>query len=50
MEQAARMLVSGKSISQTAIDCGFDDYFYFLNSFKKVYGVSPSAYKLIKLK
>lgn len=45
MEQAAHMLMYGKSIQQTAIDCGFDDYFYFLNSFKKAHGVSPSAYK-----
>ena len=44
MEHAAQMLIQGRSVQDTATDCGFEDYFFFINSFKKVHGVSPAAY------
>ncbi|MBQ8432425.1 MAG: helix-turn-helix domain-containing protein [Clostridia bacterium] len=45
MEYAARMLISGSSLQETAEKCGFDDYFFFINSFTKAHGVSPAAYR-----
>ena len=44
MEYAAQMLSLGKTVKDTARDCGFDDYFFFINSFTKAYGISPAAY------
>lgn len=36
---------TNKSIMNIAISCGFHDSAYFINCFKKVYGVSPSKYR-----
>jgi AraC-like DNA-binding protein len=44
MEHAAQMLIQGRSVQQTAAECGFEDYFFFINSFKKAHGISPAAY------
>ena len=33
------------SISEIATRCGFENVYYFSNTFKKTYGVSPSEYK-----
>ena len=43
----ARHLVAGTtySLSEIATRCGFENVYYFSNSFKKIYGVSPSAYR-----
>ncbi len=45
MNHAAQLLLSGASLQETAIQCGFDDYYFFINSFKKEFGVSPAAYR-----
>lgn len=44
MDHAAQMLSLGKSVQDTARDCGFEDYFYFINSFTQAHGISPAAY------
>lgn len=44
MERAAQMLIQGRSVQQTAAACGFEDYFFFINSFKKAHGIPPAAY------
>ena len=45
MEKAAELLRMGKSLAETAQACGFEDYFFFIRSFSKKYGVSPAAYR-----
>lgn len=45
VEQAKRMLSSGRSIAETSEACGFNDYFYFLKVFKKKTGMTPSEYQ-----
>ena len=46
LEEARNMLEkTTKSIMNIAISCGFHDSAYFINCFKKVYGVSPSKYR-----
>ena len=45
MQYAAQMLLSGLSIQETATKCGFEDYFFFINSFTKEHGISPTAYR-----
>ena len=45
LQQAARFLQDGVSISETAEKAGFDSLPYFSRSFKAQFGVSPSAYK-----
>lgn len=44
MDHAAQLLSLGRSVQDTARDCGFEDYFFFINSFTKAHGISPSAY------
>lgn len=47
LKKAAQMLlVSGKSVSEIAYDCGFSDPKYFSKSFKAHFGCLPSEYKL----
>lgn len=45
MKHAAQMLQSGMSVQQTAQQCGYDDYYFFIRSFTREHGVSPSAYR-----
>jgi len=46
INKAMSLLESGEyTISQTALECGFIDIYYFSNSFKKVVGMSPRKYK-----
>ncbi len=46
IDKAKEMLDSGEySISQIASRLGFDDYFYFLKTFKRVVGLTPKQYK-----
>lgn len=45
MEYAAQLMLSGNSVKETAIACGYEDYYFFINSFTKVHGVSPAVYK-----
>lgn len=42
LSKAAELLQQGKSVSATALDCGFSDVFSFSKSFKKRFGYSPS--------
>lgn len=44
ISEAKRLLSSGKSVSDTAIMCGFSDYANFIRVFKKIVGVSPGKY------
>ena len=46
IEKAKMMLDSGSySISEIASALGFNDYFYFLKTFKRVTGLTPKQYK-----
>ena len=42
--EAKKMLASGKSVTDTAILCGFEDYANFIRVFKKYVGVTPGKY------
>ena len=44
MERAAQLLIQGRSVQEAAAECGFEDYFFFINSFKNAHGISPAAY------
>ncbi len=45
MEVASKMLLSGKSIKEVAIDCGYADYQNnFTRSFRKVFGLGPEEW------
>lgn len=47
IHKSCQMLTSGNySISETASATGFNDYFYFLKTFKKVTGMTPRQYQL----
>ena len=48
LEYAATQLMAkpGISIADLAQQCGFSSASYFAASFKKVYGVTPSNYRL----
>lgn len=43
--EAKKMLVAGKSVTETAMLCGFGDYSGFIRVFKKNVGVTPGKYK-----
>ena len=46
IDKAKEMLDSGEySVSQIASNLGFNDYFYFLKTFKRVVGLTPKQYK-----
>lgn len=44
ISEAKKLLLQGKSVSETAIACGFSDYANFIRVFKKFVGVSPGKY------
>jgi AraC family transcriptional regulator of arabinose operon len=49
MQKATQQLdFSNRSIKDIAITMGFDDPYYFSKRFKKVIGVSPQKYRLLK--
>lgn len=52
LKKAEEMLITGKgkSITQIAHMCGFNDSNYFSSKFKKIYGVSPLKWKNFKNK
>jgi len=45
MKYAAQLLQSGLSIQQVADETGYDDYYFFVKSFKKEYGVTPRTFQ-----
>ncbi len=45
MSHAAQLLQSGISLRQVADECGYDDYYFFIKSFKKMYGVAPNLFR-----
>ena len=44
ISEAKKLLSSGKSVSDTALLCGFSDYANFIRVFKKFVGTSPGKY------
>lgn len=45
MKAAEMLLTTGKSITEIAFDCGFNDLAYFCRVFKKEIGVPPAKYR-----
>ena len=45
ISQAKRLLLSGKNVSETCYECGFESLSYFNRSFKKITGENPSRFK-----
>ena len=45
ISQAKRLLLSGKNISESSYECGFDSLSYFNRTFKKVTGENPSQFR-----
>ena len=43
--EAKKMLASGRSVTETAMLCGFGDYSGFIRVFKKNVGMTPGKYK-----
>lgn len=43
--EAKKLLAEGKSVTDTAFMCGFNDYANFIRTFKKAVGVPPGKYK-----
>ncbi len=43
--KAKTFLHQGKSVTETAYSCGFNDYAHFIRTFKSLVGVSPGKYK-----
>ena len=46
MSEACRLLLSGKSVTFTAMEMGYDTISGFTKAFTRKYGVSPSEFKL----
>lgn len=45
ISQAKRLMLSGKNISESSFECGFDSLSYFNRTFKKITGENPSQFK-----
>lgn len=45
VEEACRLLLMGKKMSDIALEVGFSDYKSFYNTFKRVKGKAPSQFK-----
>jgi len=43
--EAKRLLAAGRSISRTALECGFYDQAHLTQQFKRYVGVTPGAYR-----
>lgn len=42
--KARQMMIGGYSVTQTAMECGFESVSYFSQKFKKIMGISPREY------
>lgn len=42
---AKKLLAEGKNVTETAFECGFNDYANFIRTFKNAVGVPPGKYK-----
>lgn len=45
ISQSKRLLLSGKNVSETYVECGFESLSYFNRTFKKITGENPSVFK-----
>lgn len=45
LDKACGLMMQGKPITETAMECGFNSSSYFAEAFKKTYGMTPRAYK-----
>tara|TARA_R110000744_G_scaffold1498_4_gene5279 strand:- start:53 stop:901 length:849 start_codon:yes stop_codon:yes gene_type:complete len=45
ISQSKRMLLTGKNVTETCFECGFESLSYFNRTFKKVTGENPSEFK-----
>lgn len=45
ISQAKRMLLSGRNVSETCFQCGFESLSYFNRTFRKITGMNPSTFK-----
>lgn len=45
MKYAAQLLQTGMTVEETSRQCGYEDYYFFIRSFKKEYGISPGSYR-----
>jgi len=46
VEKAVHFLITtDKSVTEIALECGFDDLSYFIKTFKKLKGVSPGIFR-----
>ncbi|MBQ2773780.1 MAG: helix-turn-helix transcriptional regulator [Clostridia bacterium] len=43
--EAKKMLAEGRSVTDTALSCGFNDYANFIRTFKRAVGVPPGKYR-----
>ena len=50
IERAKKLLASGASVTETAVSVGFSNPVYFSEIFRRITGLSPSAFKKISLK
>ena len=45
MQTAAEQLKQGRSLITVASDCGYDNHSHFSRAFRKIYGMTPSAFQ-----
>lgn len=45
ISQARRNLMTGRNVTETCFDCGFESLSYFTRAFTKITGVNPSSFK-----
>jgi AraC-like DNA-binding protein len=46
IERASGMLLnSGKSVTDIAFSCGFNDLSYFIKTFKSIKGITPAKFR-----